>query len=409
MPQTLLGSLALSYLPLWGKTRELTGIRLALTSVPGGFVDAPHLLQVLRSFLPHKNASLIISPADPELLLTLLDLAPAYAPCIEVSSEMLEDPAVAALVRSAHTRGLHMVWRGPNDWAPASDLAACFHQYLLCMDEQDTVAALRAARSGTSSQNGADTLAPSPVQAGQMYEGVASRALADHCLDQRQAASVLGWPTDEVLQTYRNGAMQPGVRSLRLVINAAAADASLESMESLLGEDPVLAYRLLTHVNSAAMGLQKGVDSLRRALMMMGYSALKAWCTQQLPHANEDLDVNPIRTTNLLRANLAELLLDPGGEADMRGEIRLCGLFSQLDLLLGTPLPEALARIPIADRVVEAVCAGNGPYAPYLQLAMALESSNAALLPDLCNGFEMDLDDVNRALLRTLGAMPIKT
>lgn len=409
MPQTLLGSLALAYQPLWGKTRELTGVRLAVSSVPGGIVDAPHLLQVLRSFWPHKNASLIISPADPNLLCTLLGQAPAYSPCIEVSNELLEDPTVATLVRAAHSRGLQMIWRGPNNWEPAPDLAPCFRQYVLSMDEQDTVDALRAAQSLSDPNRGLYAPLQSPVRPDHLYESIPSRALVDYCLDQCRVPALVGWPTEEVLHSYRHAAMQPAARSLRLVINAVAADVSMESIETLIGEDPVLAYRLLIHVNSAALGLRSGIDSLRRALMMMGYTALKNWCLLQLAHANEDRDASPVRTAMVLRANLTELLLDAGGEADMRGEIQLCGLFSQLDLLLNDTLPEALARIPISDRIVEAVCSGTGPYAPYLQLAVAMESHSAAHLPSLCEGFEMSLDDVNRALLRTLGATPVKT
>jgi len=408
MPQTLLGSLALAYQPLWGKSRELTGIRLSATPVPGGFVDGPHLLQVLRNFWPHKNAAMVLSPTDPELLCTLLDKAPDYSPHIEIANELLEYPEVVELVRAAHGRGLKMIWRGPNNWEPAPDLAPCFQQYLLSMDEQDTLDALRCARAHGGSPHPFEAAPESPVLAGHIYEGIPSRELLSHCLDQRKVAALMGWPTDEVLHSYRFAPMQPGGRALQRVINAVSADASLEVIESIIEEDPVLAYRLLVHVNSAAMALRSGIDSLRRALMMMGYTALKNWCLQMLPHANEDRDINPIRTGNVLRANLAETLLDAGGEAEMRGEIHMCGLFSQLELFLNDPLPELLSRIPISERVLEAVCADAGPYAPYLQVAVAMESTSAEPLPALCQGFDMDLDDVNRALLRTLGAMPIK-
>jgi c-di-GMP-related signal transduction protein len=277
------------------------------------------------------------------------------------------------------------------------------------MDEQDTLDALRAMRARSTYLHEEDAPVQSPVQRGQLYEELPSRALVDHALDQRKAEAVLGWPADEVLQAYRYAPLQPSARSLRLVVNAVCADVSLESLEHLIGEDPVLSYRLLTHVNSAVLGLRSGIGSVRRALMILGYTALKDWCIQQAPHASDDKDVDPVRTTLVMRANLAEYLLDAGGESDMRGEIHLCGLFSQLDLLLGVPLPEALSRIPIADRVLQAVCSDSGPYAPYLAVARALEAPSASHLPALCEGFDMSLDDVNRALLRNLGSTPVKT
>ena len=43
----------------------------------------------------------------------------------------------------------------------------------------------------------------SPVLPGQMYEGIASRTVMAHCLDQRNALSLAGWPTEDVLYSLR--------------------------------------------------------------------------------------------------------------------------------------------------------------------------------------------------------------
>ena len=402
MPQTLLGSLAIAYMPLWDRARELAGIRLNIVPVSNGHVDALHLLQMLRSFWPHKNASLILCIEDPDLLIMLLEQAPSYSPGLEIERDWLEHEALASRVRAAHVRGLHLVLRGPNDWPAPPELADCFRQQILSLDETETLNALSAARAGASL--GAQS---SPVQRGLVYEGIASRALVEHCLDRQQVAALMGWPVDEALYPYRYGGIDPSARALRQVINAVASDASLEALENLIGQDPVLTYRLLVHVNSAAMGLRSGIDSLRRGLMMMGYTALKNWCMQQLPNANEDRNLHPVRSGLVLRTSLTEFLLDPGGEADLRGEIYLSGLFSQLDLLMGGSLPEILGRIPISPRIVESLCDGTGPYAPYVRLARAMESTDASGLADICAGYEMNLDDVNRALLRTLGVTSV--
>ena len=87
MPQTLLGSLAIAYMPLWDRARELAGIRLNIVPVSNGHVDALHLLQMLRSFWPHKNASLILCIEDPDLLIMLLEQAPSYSPGLEIERD----------------------------------------------------------------------------------------------------------------------------------------------------------------------------------------------------------------------------------------------------------------------------------------------------------------------------------
>jgi c-di-GMP-related signal transduction protein len=236
-----------------------------------------------------------------------------------------------------------------------------------------------------------------------MYEGIASRELVDHCLDSVKTGELCGWPIEEMLHRYRHETPQPGQQAIQAVINAASNDASLDVLEALLGQDPVLAYRFLVHVNSASNGLSRGIDSLRRALMMMGFTALKAWCVQQMPSGNTDRNLNPVRRDMVLRAHLTEFLLDAGGESDLRREIYMSGLFSQLDILLNEPLEQILGRLPLSDRIVEALSKGTGDYAPYLRLARQLQSIEATPVIAMCQEFEMDLDDVNRALLRALG------
>ena len=62
----------------------------------------------------------------------------------------------------------------------------------------------------------------------------------------------------------------------------------------------------------------------------------------------------------------------------------------------------ALEYIPVSDLVREAVISRSGPYVPYLELAAALEYPGMAAVPVLCEAQEIDIADVNRALLRVL-------
>jgi flagellar basal body-associated protein FliL len=44
----------------------------------------------------------------------------------------------------------------------------------------------------------------------------------------------------------------------------------------------------------------------------------------------------------------------------------------------------------------------SGPYSPYLDIAIALESANTHRTRMLCDAHKVSLEDANRALLRTL-------
>jgi len=248
----------------------------------------------------------------------------------------------------------------------------------------------------------------SPILAGQMYENIPSRALMEHCLDKHNALALAGWPTEDVLYTLRHTPQQPSHAVIAKLQKAIDAEQSLETFEDIMGEDPLLAYRFMVYTNSAALGLRTGIDSLRRGLVMMGYGSIKRWLSDQLPHANTDPNMLPVRESMVLRAKLMTQLLNAGVENDLRREIYLCGLLSQIDDLLQEPLGTILHRIPLSERIYDATVLRTGPYAASLQMACALETVDASAIRQLCETQEMDLEEVNRGLLRVLADIEVQ-
>jgi c-di-GMP-related signal transduction protein len=125
---------------------------------------------------------------------------------------------------------------------------------------------------------------------------------------------------------------------------------------------------------------------------------------EQMPHASSDANLQPIRAAIVLRARIMERLADAGIEDDLRREVFLCGIFSQVDLLLGENLGAALHRLPLPGRVASAILGQTGPYAPWLEVASALESGATKVIRDVCRAHDLQADEVNRALLRSLAA-----
>ena len=141
---------------------------------------------------------------------------------------------------------------------------------------------------------------------------------------------------------------------------------------------------------------------------MMGYSSIKRWLSDQLPHASTDANMQPVREAMVMRAQLTARLLDAGIENDLRREIYLCGLLSQLDELLGEPISHVLRRIPLSDRIHDAIVLRTGPYAPCLLMACALETPDAGAIRQLGEEHEMETEDINRALLRVLADLEVQ-
>ena len=403
MVQSVLGSLTLGYRPLWNGARQLAGIQLYVQDLPGSYVDAPHLLRTLQEMWSASSPPLLISPQSRQLLLQLLQQAPRGSPWIEVRGQWLGDSSLLEQVRQAYRRGLRLVWRGELSDLPGGDIAACFDNSLLSLSPAEAVGALQS--SASTGQRG---VRASPILDGQMYENLPTVALLSLCLDRHRAVAVAGWPSDDVLYSLRHQQLQPSHATIFKLMKAIDAEQSLDSFEHILSEDPLLAYRFLTYTNSAALGLRTGIDSLRRGLVMLGYGTLQRWLGDQLPHASTDPNLSPIRQTMVLRAQLMERLVEAGIEYELRREVYLTGLLSQLDTLMDEPIATILRRLPLSERISDAIVLRSGPYAPALQIACALETDDASVVRQLCEAHEMDTESVNRALLRLLSDLHVE-
>ncbi len=403
MPHTVLDNVSLGYQLLWNQLRQLCGVQLFVGASDTDTVDANHLVSALGELWSEQAPRLVLSVQSARLLGDMLDNAPADSPWIEVHAEQLRDPALVQRVVQAHQRGLKLIWRGDPGTRPSAALAPCFLRQMVTLTADEALAGLRVS---LRKHNGADaaltTRVPSPVQAGIIYEAVASRVLTEHCLDDQGAWAVAGWPMEDVLHGYRHRRIQPGHRAVVGLIEAIDADNSVELIENILREEPILAYRFMRYANSAGLGLRTEIESIRHGLMVLGFSQLRSWLLGQLPHATSDLNLQPVRTAMVVRARLMEHLLDAGDGDALRREIFMCGLLSQIDLMLGEPLTEALARVPLPERITSAILGHAGPYMPYLDMAVALESPHTLATRELCDSHQMNSEEVNRALLRTL-------
>ena len=317
---------------------------------------------------------------------------------LEVRAEWLADnPDLYQRVSLAAQRGVRLVWRGSMTQLPSTDEANHYACSLLHLEPQDAMVLMRA----TVDQPVPQRLA---LLEGQMYEEIHSQTLARRCLEHYHARAIAGWPTEDVLHRVRGArVLHPSHEHVLRLLKAVDADQSLETFEEILSEDPLLAYRFMLYANSAALGARNPINSLRRALVMLGYGPLKEWLGTQLIHASHDKDLQPIRLSTVMRAQLTAYLLDAGVSQELRSEVYLCGLFSQLDDVLDEPLETTLTRLPLSERIPEAAVHGQGPYAPSLQLAFALENEHgAATVREICEEHEVSLEHVNRTLLRLI-------
>lgn len=403
MAAGILQNAALGYQLLWNAQRQMAGVLLTVNALPGKALDARHLLTTLGEFLRPQAPRFLLSTPSPALLADLLDLCPKALLKVVVPSELLTNPAIAQRVLRAQQRGLQLVWHGEPGQQLLPAFASCFAQNIAGLTPEQALMALRVSLRRPSGARGSPGLhTGSLVRANQIYDGIASRALAEHCLDEQGAAALLGWPMEDVLHSYRQARIQPGQHAIRKLIKAIDADASMDDIEHWFSEEPILAYRFLRYTNSAGLGLRQEIDALRQGLMVLGLARTKSWLQELLPHATQDPNLQPVRQAMVLRARFMAKLLEAGDSDALKRELYLCGLLSQIDLLVSEPMVSVLRAVALPGRVKDALLAQNGPYWPYLDLAAAIETPFLELTRERCGQHGFDPEDVNLALLRTL-------
>jgi EAL and modified HD-GYP domain-containing signal transduction protein len=160
----------------------------------------------------------------------------------------------------------------------------------------------------------------------------------------------------------------------------------------------------MRYLNSAAFGLTVEISSFQHAMMLLGYKKLKRWLALLLVSSSKDPAMKPAMFAAVRRGLLMEELVRSSGDAEMRGEMFICGVFSLLDRMLGQPFGELLQSVPVPDRVRQALVDGAGPYQPYLVMVKALEQGARGDIREAADATFLGLAEINAALLRAMAS-----
>ncbi|MGQ9686809.1 MAG: EAL and HDOD domain-containing protein, partial [Thiobacillaceae bacterium] len=197
--------------------------------------------------------------------------------------------------------------------------------------------------------------------------------------------------------------LQAGRLVIMDLLNLVMAHAEFPAIEARFKQDAALSYKLLRFINSPAVGLRYPIKSIGQALVMLGHDQLYRWLTLLLfSHEQGDPRSRALLRNAVVRARLTESLGEQRLSRDERGGLFIAGILSMLDALLGLPMEQAIARLKLPEPVIEALLAGSGPYAPYLQLAQACEQFDQDRIARLCWQAGLSADAVNLAHVNAL-------
>jgi len=420
---TVLGKVALGYAPMINRQREVVATRLTVfPERPDTAPDATALLAALQEVWPTAEAAaneplkLSPRPLDPALrgaraptarppvtlnlagegllravMTALMAGSPATQFMIEVPAFMAGDAVIAAQLRQLHEAGNLLMIKGRPLQPLTAEVLALFSHSIVEMGEDR--------RNGEAMPEAAAMRQITTVQAGARTSEEVEAAFV------RGAVAVLGWPMDDAPpKPSSRGSVPSDVNTVMTLISGVERERPVAELEAVLKRDPALAFRLMRYLNSPAFGLSVEINSFGHALMMLGYQRLKRWLALLLASSAKGVNATPVMYAAVRRGLLMEELGREQGDAEMRGEMFICGVFSLLDRLLQQPFSELLPNVPVPERVAQALRGEGGPYQPYLELVRAMEQESMYDMRERAEALMLGPAIVNRAVLVALRA-----
>ncbi|HYR89714.1 MAG TPA: HDOD domain-containing protein [Terriglobia bacterium] len=161
---------------------------------------------------------------------------------------------------------------------------------------------------------------------------------------------------------------------IRLLAKLQDPKLAIADLEKIISLDVTLSYKLLQYANSAALALPRDVTSIGHAVRMLGMDVLKTWSTALLLSSVEDKP-QELMNLSLVRARMCERLAEAKKDPD-KDTFLSAGLLSVLDALLDCPMDKAVAELPLADEIKEALVNQTGPIGQALRCTIAYERAD---------------------------------
>lgn len=199
-------------------------------------------------------------------------------------------------------------------------------------------------------------------------------------------------------QTLKTKTLAPNSAALLQVINLTRKEADPRSIEDALKKDVVTSLKLIRYINSAGFGLRVEVTSFRHAVQILGYQKLTRWLLLLLATSNKSAPP-ALAKTAIARGRFMELIGKSTLGDSQNDDLFLTGTFSLLDALLGVDLASVLPTLGLSDNVNSALLNQDGPYFPYLMLAIATERNIESMQGQWATQMGVSASQANKALL----------
>ncbi len=165
------------------------------------------------------------------------------------------------------------------------------------------------------------------------------------------------------------------MNTFSLIAKLQQPEICLEELTSLIEPTPNLAYKLLRYVNSVCFGIQRKVQSIREAIILLGTRQIKTFLYLIVLVDSAKGQPEELVKMALIRAKMSELL-GLKIKNDKQESFFLMGLLSAMDVLLKLPKDDVVKNIPLCENIRKALVHQTGVFGEVLGCVLEYEQGN---------------------------------
>jgi EAL and modified HD-GYP domain-containing signal transduction protein len=176
-------------------------------------------------------------------------------------------------------------------------------------------------------------------------------------------------------EVFKSQAIRPNnLVLIRLLARIHDPDITPEELSEIIRGDVSMSVTVLRWANSPFYGLLHAVESVERAVVVLGLYTIRNWVSL-LALARMGGAATELHTTILVRARTCELLAAATRMSNASSYFTV-GLLSALDIILQVNMSQALDYIPLGPDQKAALLSRSGRLGEALSCVLALESGD---------------------------------
>ena len=178
------------------------------------------------------------------------------------------------------------------------------------------------------------------------------------------------------------------------------SDAELARLVEIIQTDLSISYRLLKYINSARFSLRGKIESIQRAVNMLGRQNLRQWLQVViLSDINSTDKGQELVRISVLRGRFLQLLAALHPTPFPPESMFLLGFFSVLDAILDQHMDQVLDEISLDPDIKETLVDPQSPNSPWLELLKVLDQGRWADLEEKADQMGIPMSCIDSAAI----------